>query len=168
MDCLTFPGSQQKNQGLLQAVSTPDSSGSRVRPCSKAQKVLECRLEASGLSLSFCAGATTRRVPCTGQPLPGPHVVSGQQQVSALREKLSWKRLWPGPSPSIRPLSRTEGGFGSRERKRQSFKAQSVDQLPDNRVARRREGEGMPREQTSVVIGHFCWNPPLSPASTLD
>lgn len=29
--------------------------------------------------------------------LPGPHVVSGQQQVSALREKLSWKRLWPGP-----------------------------------------------------------------------
>lgn len=114
MDCLTFSGSQQKNQGLLQAVSTPDSSGSPVRPCSKAQKVLECRLEASGLSLSFCAGATTRRVPCTGQSLPGPHVVSGQQQVSALREKLSWKRLWPGPSPSIRPLSRTEGGFESR------------------------------------------------------
>ena len=47
MDCLTFPGSQQKNQGLLQAVSTPDSSGSRVRPCSKAQKVL--RVPAGGV-----------------------------------------------------------------------------------------------------------------------
>lgn len=57
---------------------------------------------------------------------------------------------------------------GLAERKRLSSKAQSVDQLPGNRAAWGREGEGMPRKQTSVLTGHFCWSPPSSPASTVD